>query len=805
MAGLSLGIGLGLCHGGGGTPTPTPSITFTGNPYFIGNPIEGEIVALNVGTVDGAYDTMEIKITEQAGGTTVMDWAEATSSSSWALASTLGLTLIPYARAKTAGLVVATSGAGTAFGVMAAGEVMVFAGAINNGTVSVGLSGAVQFSFNPLTTANSPQFTVNPNTNYDDPWFKHGWGGTSYTSSGLSTGATGSFNNKLDGRLTANVTMGQGHLAVEVMKNVQHKFYMGCTSTAGGVTANIAVKDGSTGAAGNLVAVAPTTVGNDKVLDASGAIYDGAILGGQTAAYNAWQAAGGGIYGGVGVAFTPTVETTAASGDSPAKSTLYIGKNSGSATSLGWVAITRFGGTGLTVRPEGMKVVVDVTTSAALVTAAVAARPGTLIRLNGGIAGVTTVAAFAFTSTLSKRAPGIFIEVPSAQVWQINIANSAGLTFIGGKASGDLVAGNATGSFSTNTSVRIATCSRIGVVSMLLGQGAKNAYITDSSDILLKYLNTEATRDDVTTTLNVTSFLMEDIYFREPTVRGEKLQWYNDGTAPIDITVDTGLPGYGVTNFIADTSHHDFHQPLDGTINDFKIKTVDGHGALQGLWRGGAAIVDLGRSHIEDVQLRITDPQMINIGGSDLTVVNCSVGPDPNYPNPYASSIFNVERIGAGRVRGYGCSITSGGTITDPTGVDLTLGTMNGDAAVSPTAPSVALPAWMGTYSRPTPVARSTAPDIITPPSVYHTNDAGGATAAVGTRFTVGLAHVWGRETMTGQEWRWTSNGTPIGGETGRTFNSTGRAAAEVIRCESRVQNAFGWSAWSASGGVTLT
>jgi hypothetical protein len=62
---------------------------------------------------------------------------------------------------------------------------------------------------------------------------------------------------------------------------------------------------------------------------------------------------------------------------------------------------------------------------------------------------------------------------------------------------------------------------------------------------------------------------------------------------------------------------------------------------------------------------------------------------------------------------------------------------------------------------------------------------------------------VWiGLETPITREWQWFKDGNAISGQTGRVYQLVSGDINASITFKTRVQNAYGWSAWATSNAV---
>lgn len=442
---------------------------------------------------------------------------------------------------------------------------------------------------------------------------------------------------------------------------------------------------------------------------------------------------------------------------------------------------------GLTLRTQGVKRLVTVDSWAQLESAYASARGGTVITLSepDDPSVLTLNAPKPFGGVAIVMHPDQQYRVWAKDVSDLNVA------VYGGQVSAFAVNGDFANPYTTGAGVYVENCSRFGLYNAVLGKGGVGSRFLDASDIEMSHILLEQHYEDCIRLDGCDRMRLANVYAREPFLVGKQILWWNNGTPPTDGTANTSN---GTTSFWADTAHNDICQVLYPST-DITWEDFDCEGYGQGLFFDSSATLE--RGIIRDNRLRMGMSRQISMKGGDLQFIDN----DMDRPSLYAGNpLLSVTREGGGKIWGGRNAVGPHGSATQPGGVDLLSGTLNGDAdPAAPTLPNV--PSLLGAPSlvMPTFVARSTPPEIIAPPLLYHTNANPGSPPTTGTWITTGVGKIAGFEGVTSQQWRWTKNGTPIGGQTARTYQVVSGDLGASIRCETRAQNAYGWSEWVAS------
>ena len=605
-----------------------------------------------------------------------------------------------------------------------------------------------------------------------------GFEGTSLGTSQTDT-RTNSSDSRLLARLGTNADPSQLRLTIAGLQSgAVYRLYGGAKANTT-LSPQFAVRN--TGGT-VLHSVAATSISNTQILDAAGAVSSVA----------AWQSASqwGGTF----------VEITA-----PSDGIIRIARNTPAAMNYCCFALTRkrtsAGPVGIPLTFEGLPKFTNIATASALNSAIASRTPGEVITLTA------VVAPFVLNAAGIRRPPFCSVVLPAGQVTAINCGTGAlYLEVLGGTTSRDVVTGDtsSTGMYGIDLGSSSFFSYRGGVLGQSSNCVASTAGATDFeiTDCIMEWA-----RADGMQLVRCKRFLIRNIFGRDTAIPRKKLLWYTNGTPPQDGVADSSN---GTTSFYFDGTHNDLMQIRNDT--GFADQTSDYALLYNDLWMLGAALVNFGNANnvgrlalrgiVAWNDVKSADNGCIDVRGEHMEVRDNIVGPhplrDPDTPgNVYIGIIQNP---GGAPVRGGRNTLLAGAVAVNAGGVDLAGSTITGSVVDPPQLPNLRRLPWAPAVLRPAYTPWSAAPEVVTAPTLRHTDASGGGTSApVGTWLTAGLGNVKGNGSETYQV-RWLRDGVvfrtgpAVSGPADRIYQI--QAGDINVTMEIQYSNVNGTGAW---------
>jgi hypothetical protein len=416
------------------------------------------------------------------------------------------------------------------------------------------------------------------------------------------------------------------------------------------------------------------------------------------------------------------------------------------------------------------------TTAAGLSTAIVNAKPGDVL--------VIEEAGDPITLNLNNRQKagyGVCVQLPIDQKLRVSMSGgTSNIHFFGGNFSADEVTGNTD---LANYGLDIASgCSKISVQGSYFGQNASAIRVNSASDISITKSRFTISRADHAQTPTTSRMEMSENNF-DSGAKGVKLCYFNDGRTPTENISSSNCSVAGGT--WEDTSHNDVWQFRTGCADIIaKNNVVNAYLAAGFVTFGTAGPQPLQRCLVQGNVINDSDANAINVSGNHVEISGNTV---PASPDATVAPRITLVRSTDGFVRG---GQNTAPAFTNPSGVDLASGTINGDAVDSPEPPRIVLPPWAPIVTTPSAI-EAAVPTYILGGGIRPSSPS----PSVGTWLTLNRG-LWKDVAGVSWEYRWRRDGTPISGATSQIYQVVADDVGTSLDVQCRGINPQGTGDW---------
>lgn len=416
-------------------------------------------------------------------------------------------------------------------------------------------------------------------------------------------------------------------------------------------------------------------------------------------------------------------------------------------------------------------------TSAGLLNAIQSAQPGEVITVETAGDPLTLN-----LTAITKSGYGVCVSLPlDQQIRVICGSGTSNIHFFGGQFAADKVTGDR-GASNRGLDV-LSGCSKLSVQGALFNENANGIVCLESSDILIEACRMAVSRADHAQTPTVSRMEMSRNALDSGS-KGEKICYFDDGRLPMhNVSVATCNTEGGTWQ---DTAHNDVWQFRTGCTDIIARENVVNTYLSAGFVTFGAAGIEpLQRCLVADNIINEANAHGINVSGNHVEIRDNTVAESPD---AVVQPRVTLTRATDGFVRGGRNTAPS---FTNPSGVDLASGTINGDEVDSPEPPRINFPAWAPVVEIPPAVpgsvpVRITGIDGIRPTTTSPT---------VGTWLTLNRG-AWTDTQDISWEYRWRRDGTPISGATSQIYQVVADDVGTSLDVECRGINPQGTGDW---------
>lgn len=440
-----------------------------------------------------------------------------------------------------------------------------------------------------------------------------------------------------------------------------------------------------------------------------------------------------------------------------------------------------------------------------------------------------------------KRDPGIFVRWHPDQVYYVShgSAQNAGITYMGGRASFDLVTFDPLNG--NNYGILIGeNTSRIRVAGVLFDQSRDAINIRRGTDVEIDACTFQFALNDCIKGSSPNRVRINNT-INTIITQSWTIGYYDNGDPPeygVGRNAATSKGGKWI-----DTSHSDFVQFFEDTATsplygaqDVIIENSEYDIDGQGIVNAGSSADGDGdeiwrRVLIRNMTCRATLPYNIFITGTDIEVRDTLIGssldkplifgatnmvagimtPQPDWIDGWRHRGGNLTTEGDGNIFAANAFVSDGqpgsGEQFFQGNVNYASTTINGATVTAPEPPRIApVPAWVPAYTRPTNTFPAAVPlNIILPEIVWFGGPYDGNTEpnpAEG-RWLSARRGFWRAGTRFGNtEYQWLRNGVAIPGATNGNYQVTAADSGQQIAVQVRHENATGWSLYATSTAI---
>jgi hypothetical protein len=384
-------------------------------------------------------------------------------------------------------------------------------------------------------------------------------------------------------------------------------------------------------------------------------------------------------------------------------------------------------------------------------------------------------------SSQVKSGYGVCVQLPMGQVIELNASGgTSNIHFFGGTFSSDIASGDtALGNNGLNIS---PGCSKISVHGAFFDRNHNSIVCNTASDIWIRQTRLNASRADHAQTPTTSRMTIEETNF-DSGARGQSICYFNDGRSPQHSISSASCSSQGGT--WEDTAHADLWQFRTGCSDIIALNNNCAAFGMAGMvYFGTLGPEPLTRCLIAGNTISDAYSHGINVQGQDCEVRDNVV--NGNVEMSIQPAITLSRSPGDARVRGGRNEAPS---YNNPSGVTLQGTDITGDTVNPPERPRITLPAWAPVPVMPDPLPLA-APEWIAGGGIRP-----GGTLTVGTWATLNRGQWLGTEGIT-WEYRWTRNGTPIGGEESQVYQIVSDDVGQNLNVEVRGTNSAGTGEW---------